>query len=254
MGKTQKHQSKGAASLDSQQDSSADGAEGDYVTLATVRELLKVQESTFKSLFESMIQSLTLRVDSVVTDVQEMKTSLQYTQKDVEELKPLHVKLEDVNKELDKISKDHASYSQKMEYLENQSRRNNIRVNGIPESDNETWEDAEVKVKRAIKEKLDQEVDIERAHRVERRKTKSGQANQNQPRTIVCRLRDWKQREQVLRRARKEKPADLYISEDLSPVTLQKRESQIPKLKAAKEAGKIAYFVLDRLIIKDRIE
>ena len=81
MGKTQKHQSKDAANLDSQQDSSADCAEGDYVTLATVRELLKVQESTFKSLSESMIQ-----LDSVVKDVQEMKTTLQYTQKDVESL------------------------------------------------------------------------------------------------------------------------------------------------------------------------
>ena len=81
MGKTQKHQSKDAANLHSQQDSSADCAEGDYVTLATVRELLKVQKSTFKSFFESMIQ-----LDSVEKDVQEMKTTLQYTQKDVESL------------------------------------------------------------------------------------------------------------------------------------------------------------------------
>ena len=81
MGKTQKHQSKDAANLHSQQDSSADCAEGDYVTLATVRELLKVQKSTFKSVFESMIQ-----LDSVEKDVQEMRTTLQYTQKDVESL------------------------------------------------------------------------------------------------------------------------------------------------------------------------
>ena len=81
MDKTQKHQSKDAANLHSQQDSSADCAEGDYVTLATVRELLKVQKSTFKSFFESMIQ-----LDSVEKDVQEMKTTLQYTQKDVESL------------------------------------------------------------------------------------------------------------------------------------------------------------------------
>ena len=70
MGKTQKRQPRGAASLDLQQDLLADGAEGDYVTLATVRELLKVQESTFKSLFESTIQSLILRVDTVMKDVQ----------------------------------------------------------------------------------------------------------------------------------------------------------------------------------------
>ena len=188
----------------------------------------------------------------MVKDVQEMKTSLQFTEKDVEDLKPIHVKLEGINKELDKISRDLACHSQKMEYLENQSRRNNIRVNGIPEYDNETWEDAEVKVKRAIKDNLDIEVDIERAHRVERRRTKSGQANLNHPRTIVCRLRDWKQRELVLRKARREKPTDLYISEDLSPATLQKREPRIPKLKAAKQADKIAYFVLDRLVVRDK--
>ena len=34
--------------------------------------------------------------------------------------------------------------------------------------------------------------------------------------------------------------------------TLKKREPQIPKMKAAKEAGKIAYFVLDKLVIKQR--
>ena len=86
---------------------------------------------------------------------------------------------------------------------------------------------------------------------MERRKSKSGQANQNQPRTIVCRLRDWKQREQVLRKTRREKPTDLYISENLSPAISQKREPQILRLKAAKQAGKIVYFVLDRLVVHD---
>ena len=73
MGRTQKHQSKGAAPLDSEQDSTVDGAEGDYVHLATIREMLNVQEFTFKLLFESTSHSLTLRVDSVVKDVQDMK-------------------------------------------------------------------------------------------------------------------------------------------------------------------------------------
>ena len=42
----------------------------------------------------------------MVKDLQEMKTSLQFTQKDVKDLKPIHVKLEGINKELDKISRD----------------------------------------------------------------------------------------------------------------------------------------------------
>ena len=54
----------------------------------------------------------------------------------------------------------------KTKYLENQYRRNNIRVSGIPEAVGETWEDSEAKVKAVIKEKLQIDVDIERAYRV----------------------------------------------------------------------------------------
>ena len=37
-----------------------------------------------------------------------------------------------------------------------------------------------------------------------------------------------------------------------SVTTLEKRESQRAKMEAAKRAGKIAYFVLDKLVIRDR--
>ena len=42
------------------------------------------------------------------------------------------------------------------------------------------------------------------------------------------------------------------MSEDLSQATLQKGELQIPKNKAAKQGGKIAYFVLKRLVVRDK--
>ena len=180
-----------------------------------------------------------------------MKASLEFSQKEIEDLKPLNLKLSEATRDIDQIKCDFGGMQLKTEYLENQSRRNNIRVSGIPEAVGETWEVSEAKVKAVIKEKLQIDVDIERAHRVERRKPSKRQ-NTNQPRTIVCRLRDWKQREAVVRKARKVKPEGLYVSEDLAPETLLKREAQIPKLKAAKESGKIAYFILDRLVIREK--
>ena len=72
------------------------------------------------------------------------------------------------------------------------------------------------------------------------------------PRTIVCRLRNWKQKEEILRKARREKPDGLFISEDLSPETLTKRLPYVAALKEAKKAGKVAYFVLDHLVIRDK--
>ena len=63
-----------------------------------------------------------------------------------------------------------------------------------------------------------------------------------------------KQREQVLRKARKEKPIGLHVNEDVTFSTLKKREAHLERFKAAKQAGKIAYFVLDRLVIRDKPE
>ena len=55
--------------------------------------------------------------------------------------------------------------------------------------------------------------------------------------------------EAVIHTARKEKPTNLFICEDLAFATLKKREPKIEAMKAAKKAGTVAYFVLDKLII-----
>lgn len=256
MGKSTRSQSnKSPSKAQDPQAAMAASAQNDsnYVSMSAVQELLKAQESAMRSLFESVVSDLTTKVDKALKSVEEIKISLQFTQRDVEELKPLRADFVKVKKQLDLLSKELDSHSLKLEYLENQSRRNNIRLNGIPESSKESWEDTEAKVKAAIKSKLNINVDIVRAHRVDARNSTKGRPNTNKPRTIVCKIRDWKQREEVLRKARKEKPVGLHISEDIALATLLKREPLIPKFKEAKEAGKIAYFILDKLIIRDRI-
>ena len=102
----------------------------------------------------------------------------------------------------------------KLEYLENQSRRNNIRIDGILEEENESWDTTEEKVKQVLAEKLNLEeaLHIERAHRVGR--VASGP--RRRPRTIVCKLRDFKQKEQILKVTRRIKPVGLYVNEDLA--------------------------------------
>ena len=107
-------------------------------------------------------------------------------------------------------------------------------------------------MKQAIKEQLRIDVDIERAHRVEKRNgdCSSQDTQQRKPRTIVCKFRCWKQREAVPKKSRKSKPSNLFISEDLALATLQRRAAQVGKLREAKQAGTIAYFELDRFDIR----
>ena len=224
-----------------------DEAGQELVTMAVVKNLLAVQESMMRALFDSVVISINTRVDELVKTVS-IKASVEFSQKDIEDLKPVKAKLNEAEGSLVQVQGN-------LEYLENQSRRNNIRVSGIPEAAGETWEDAENKVKDPVKSTLGLEIEIERAHRVERRKKPGRQLRSNakqEPRTIVCKLRDWKQREAVIREARRVKPDGLFIAEDLARATLIKRESQIAKMKEAKKAGKTAYFVLDRLVIRDK--
>lgn len=230
----------------------------EFVSMATLREMMQMQERMFKTMFESVLSSVNTRIDEVVKSVAELRASLQYSQRDIDDFMKSTGELAMIEDELDDIQHTLDKHEDKMEYLENQSRRNNIRIDGITEVGNETWLDTETKAKQILKEKLnlDCEPEIERAHRVgpKPRTTVPNVADglRTRLRTIVCRLRDWKQKEGILRAARQTKPSGLFVSEDLAAETLDKRSSQLDKLKEAKRAGKIAYFVLDRLIVKDR--
>ena len=63
--------------------------DGDYVTKEYVYEMMKMQESLFRNLFDSLLTNVYSRVDGVIKDLAELKSSLQFTQKDVEDLKPV---------------------------------------------------------------------------------------------------------------------------------------------------------------------
>ena len=117
-----------------------------------LNEMLQLQERMFKTLLDSLLNNFNSRLDSVVESVADIKTrlnicqedtsefkaSLEFSQKDIDELKQkIETEVEaDINDIYDCID----YHMDKLEYLENQSRRNNIRIDGIPEEENEwSW-------------------------------------------------------------------------------------------------------------------
>ena len=118
------------------------------------------------------MKATTLRVDNLVKEVAELKYSLEYSQKDIASQQTVLdkniVEIQSITGELSNVKMSLDAYCNKTTDLENRSRRNNIRIIGIPEKRNETWEESEVMVKAALTEKLGlaQEPRIERAHRV----------------------------------------------------------------------------------------
>ena len=89
-------------------------------------------------------------------------------------------------------------HTEKTVYLENQSRRNNLRFEGLLEDDNETWDETEVKVKNFLVEKLDFESapENERVHRTGRARRQDGTSK---PRRVFVSLQVIKQKRQFKR-------------------------------------------------------
>ena len=74
-----------------------------------------------------------------------MKASLEFSQKDLSDRHAKKIKSIE-----DNVSRNQATMKKHLErtfYLYNQSRRNNLRFEGLLEDDNETWNETEAKVK-----------------------------------------------------------------------------------------------------------
>ena len=149
--------------------------------------------------------------------------------------------LQSAVEEITKLQTLGAKQLEKATYLENESRRNNVRIEGIVEESGESWESTEVKVKETFTEKLQMESPsaIARTHRTGKDKKPDGMAK---PRTVVCKLYDWKEREAILKAARRIKPHGVHIYEDLAEETIAKRRELLAKLKRAREEARSLTF------------
>ena len=156
------------------------------VSLKSVKELMEVLERSFKSFVQMLMDNFTSRIDGLVKDVQSIKDSLQYSQSDIDVLKndssSYNKLIENLENKICVIQAELGDAADKRDYLENQSRRNNIRIDGLEEDNNESWEQSETKVRALLHEKLNLDpttIEIERAHRTGR---KAG----GKPRQIVA--------------------------------------------------------------------
>ena len=108
-------------------------------------------------------------MSEMARDATELKASLQFTQNEVDNIKKsLHEKydvLDDVVKRIEVVASVLHEIENGIDYLENQTRRNNLRIGGVTEGNAETWADTEAAISN-ISEKQARDIRIERAHRM----------------------------------------------------------------------------------------
>ena len=98
-------------------------------------------------------------------------------------------------------------------HLEQRSRRNNLSIDGIKEKDRKIWEDCEAELQKFFGEELgiEDKTITEKALR-----TKNKKQQKNQPKTVICRLLNFKGKENIIKICKKLKGTCIFVNEDFS--------------------------------------
>ena len=243
------------------------------MTPEEVQTLMNVQSRAFKDCLEIFVAKFDRENAELRRTVADLEKNLSFRDRMNEDLiknvKSIEKKLEDervrneqligdlqftVGELTDKLAECEA----RLNYQDDQSRRNNIRISGLPEDANETWEITQQKVAALLKDRLEvPDAEIERAHR-------TGKRSGSKPRVVVAKLLRYGDREKALRNSAKLKPApgtgadtngrnmqQIYVNEDLCAASLQKRREKLPELRQARRENKFARFIHTRLVVRD---
>ena len=116
-----------------------------------VRGEFKIHDSNIKDLTNSNVNKTTERLEKLSSEIVDLTTSLEFTQKKIdEELFQVKKEIKNLKTEVKAIEDDLLNtdeVSAKLIELEDRSRRNNFRIDGIKEEPNETWEACEKRSK-----------------------------------------------------------------------------------------------------------
>ena len=150
------------------------------------------------------------------------------------------------------VNENKTELKEQLRLQEDRLRRNNVRVDGIEEDENETLENKKNKLGSFLYDKLEITVElyIERAHRVRRRKDVKFNSN-NTPRTIVAKFLDYKEKEEVMWRHYKLKDTTYSVREDFSKETVEIHKKLRDQVKKLREDGKYAVIKSDKIVTRD---
>lgn len=218
------------------------------------KEEITKKVSSAKSIVD--LKNVLMEVTDVMTDLYQENMKLKSEMKSLES--NLQKNVEHYDEEIAKLNsevEESAQYSElssvmdKVDNLENRSRRNNVRFLGIPEGTEKEYGGAENFIEKFVKEKLEVEISsssIQRAHRI------SVGKNANHPRPIVAHFWNYKEKENVIKAGPKQRPQvngrDVFVNHDYSSTVMQKRKALIPVMNEKRREGQRAWLQYDKLL------
>ena len=199
---------------------------------------------SLKSDVNKNMSSINSQLTGLTTTITNLTSHMNELVKTCDTLRQENEFLQKSNKELvDKLS--HLENS--VDSLENQSRRNNLSIDGIEGSVSEPWDECEDHVRTVLRDDLkisqSNNIGIERAHRLKR----SGKRNCP---TIIVKLTSFKDKQMILKAAKDklQRDSDIYVKEDFSSRVRKHRYELGKFMRNARDQNRYATLSYDKLI------
>lgn len=185
-------------------------------------------------------QETSIKLDQINSGIAALGTRVSKVEGQVKEIPKIQENLSTIETTVNSIKCDSISFRDHLtemntvvDDLENRMRRNNLIFKGLPELENETWNDAKVIITGFAQEMLGISLgEIERAHRL-------GQKRSGTKRPIIVKFLSFRDREEVLRNAFKLKNVTppIRISEDFSDKVRSARQKLWEFAEQFRESG-----------------
>lgn len=248
-----------AASLSTESDDRHDYGTAHEITMTTYFELTNKRIDELQSnLITRQEQRLAelksehaSEISALRTELAELKESLEFSQAELAALKSSMQErsLADSSvaaTKVNQIESTLSSLARQVDYIDNQGRRNNIRVDGIQEEPGESWDCTESKCLEFFMKDLNlTTIQVERAHRI-------GPAQQGKTRTIVVKLLSYKDREAILKKAKEIRPKGIFVNQDFSVRVSKVRKELRSHIHNLKQQGHEVYLSFDRIRYRSR--
>ncbi|XP_065683504.1 protein unc-13 homolog C-like [Hydra vulgaris] len=212
--------------------------------------MFKKHEQTVLDIISGNLKILNERLDKLETNAKENIIKIKKVEKEIEEISDsinfnesiIDKKIEYNSKQLEKELIENEILKEKHRKLENRSRRNNLRIDGLYEDEKETWGQTEEKVYLFFKQKLGvEDIEIERAHR-------TGQKKNGKPRTIVLNLQRYEDKVKILKELHRIKGTNIFVNEDFSLETVAIRKKLFTDVKQRRLNGENVAVRYDKII------
>ena len=157
------------------------------------KEEFEKQQKNLPNLISENFDTTMTEIKKVQSDINELKASLEHTETVLEEkAAKAEKKVEKLQEQINEL-RNYQVDPERLEFtetkivkLEERPRRNNLRIDGITEKENETWDECMQEIQSLIEDKLGiaENIVIERVHRIK----KGNNENPGKSRTIVRRF------------------------------------------------------------------